>query len=73
MFHSFFVVCTGLIAVFVKIQSVVKCCSKNFGVANSGQVSSVNHSVHVEKIDVVDLSFDNERFVTGSQVLRLLR
>ena len=35
--------------------------------------SKLNSFVHVEKIDVVNLSFDNERFLPFSQVLRLLR
>ena len=35
--------------------------------------SKLNSFVHVEKIDVVDISFDNEKFLPVGQVLRLLR
>ena len=66
---------------FVKIQLVVKRCSKNFGVASGWQLvpstitlgSKLNSFVYAEKIDVVYLSFDNKRLLPVSQVLRLLR
>ena len=64
---------------FVKFQLVAKLYSKNLRAVGRLVPSTItfgsklNSFVHVEKIDVVGLSFDNERFLPVSEVLRLLR
>ena len=66
---------------FVKIQLVAKLLSKNLGLRILGRLvpstltfgSKLNSFVHVEKIDVVGLSFDNEKILPVRELLRLLR